>query len=73
MTKKNKKEKKVTDQPIDEFAAENPTIPEGVIEDEVPASPPPPPVFVYAVAMLESGELKIITELPFEMRRQALP
>jgi hypothetical protein len=29
------------------------------------------PVYVYAILMLPSGEVKLVTDLPFRMQRQA--
>jgi hypothetical protein len=54
----------VTEVKVDEFEAENPH----VQEDSVPEVP----VFVFALAMLNNGEIKVVTDLPFESQRKAL-
>lgn len=53
---------------------EEPTVEEQVEgSPEPPVEQPPTPIYVYAVAMMPNGDLKIVTELPFAAQRQAIP
>ena len=44
----------------------------GQPQSEQPEPQEPAPVFVYAIAMMADGEVKLVTELPFMAHRKAL-